>query len=127
MRSGPGTRHLLLALFFVTIALLSKIYRGAAWRAVDAYAGDAAIVASLFHALSALRPAAPPPLRIGIIAAVALLVELFQATEIPVGWNLPRPWSFILGSRYDIYDFFAYALGLSIAWLLDCAVRKRIR
>ncbi len=113
-----------LSLLFLALALFAKFYTGPWQHIADAYFGDLFIVASLYYALSLLKPALKPPIKFSAIAALALLVELFQATGIPASLNLPVPFVFILGTGFDVVDFLYYFTGLALAFLLDVIFLK---
>jgi len=110
---------LLLSCGFLLFAVLSKLYRGPYWAFSDAYIGDVGIVACLYFGLSFAAPGLKPGLKLFLISAVAIFVELFQATGIPKSMNLPAPFVWVLGSHFDPVDFLFYFAGLLIAFFFD--------
>ncbi len=114
----------LLSLVFLALAFLAKFYTGPCWRIADAYFGDIFIVACLYFALSFFQPSLKPLFKLSAIAALAVFVELFQATGVPASLNLPEPFVFILGTGFDPIDFFCYLVGLALAFLSDIAMIK---
>ena len=113
-----------LAAGFLLFAVLSKFYRGPLWIEVNAYVGDIGIVACLYFSLSCFYRTLSPLKKAFIIAAVAILLEWFQSSGIPGSWNLPAPFVWVLGSRFDALDFVFYAIGLIIAVFLDHQIVK---
>jgi hypothetical protein len=116
---------IIFSLLFLAVAISGKIYKGPYHWLADAYLGDLAIVGCLYFWLAFIFPGWRPYIKTITIAAVAITVELFQATDIPKSWNLPKPFVFILGSQYDANDFICYATGLAIAFLLDGLLMKK--
>ena len=57
-----------------------------------------------------------------MIAVFAVAIEFFQATGVPAALQLPRPFVFILGTSYDVFDFLCYLFGLVIAFFLDILI-----
>ena len=112
-------RNGILTFFFLTLAFFSKWYSGPAWRFSDAYLGDVFIVASLYYCLSIFAPGLSRTIKFAAVAALALAVELFQATGIPGSLNLPKPFEFILGTSFDLKDFISYLAGLILAVAVD--------
>ncbi len=110
---------LILAGGFLLFAVLSKLYRGPYRAFSDAYIGDAGIVACLYFGLAAVCPGLKPGVKLIVIGAVALSVELFQGTGIPAALNLPAPFVWALGSKFDPVDFLFYFAGLLIAFFID--------
>ncbi|MBN2411258.1 DUF2809 domain-containing protein [candidate division KSB1 bacterium] len=104
---------------FLLFAILSKLYRGPLWAFSDAYIGDAGIVACLYFGLAAVCPGLKPGGKLIVIGAVALSVELFQGTGIPGSLNLPAPFVWVLGSKFDPVDFLFYFIGLLAAFFID--------
>ena len=117
--AGYKRKCLVAAIVFLALAFLSKLYSGPFWRIADAYFGDVFIVACLYFILSIIFTKIRPLLKFMAIALFATAVELFQATGIPASLELPRPFVFILGTSFDIYDFAFYAVGLMSAVGLD--------
>ena len=110
---------LILFFGFLLFAVLSKLYRGPFWIFSDAYIGDVGIVACLYFGLAFIGPGLKPVYKLFIICAVAVSVESFQATGIPKAMNLPAPFVWVLGSRFDPVDFLFYLAGLLIAFFID--------
>jgi hypothetical protein len=89
------------------------------------YWGDIGIVAALYFALSAVWLRASITMRAGAIFTFAVAVEVFQGTGIPASWNLPSPWVHILGTSFDVTDFYAYAIGIGVAIICDALTIQR--
>ncbi len=109
----------MVSILFLTFAVAGKIYKGHGWQYADAWIGDIGIVGCLYFWLAIFIPRHRPAAKTAVIAVVATAVELFQWTGIPRSWRLPRPFVFILGSRFDPRDFICYAIGLFAAWQVD--------
>lgn len=112
-------RSVYLAVVFLALAFMTKWYAGPYRQFADAYLGDVFIVASLYYCLSIFAPGLSRTKKFAAVAALAVAVELFQATGIPGSLNLPRPFVFILGTGFDVYDFISYLAGLSMALVID--------
>jgi len=110
---------LLLSCGFLLFAVLSKLYRGPFWTFSDAYIGDIGIVACLYFLLALIRPGLKPVYKLIVISIIAVFVELLQLTGFPKSLNLAAPFVWVLGSHFDIFDFFFYFIGLFIAFLID--------
>ncbi|RLD09341.1 hypothetical protein DRI50_12270 [candidate division KSB1 bacterium] len=108
-----------LSVIFLILAFLAKWYAGPFWHIADAYLGDFFIVASLYFCLSLILPGVGRTKKIVAVAALAVVVELFQATGIPRSLHLPKPFEFILGTRFDVKDFISYLAGLMLAAAVD--------
>jgi len=104
---------------FLVFAVLTKLYRGPLHVYIDAWAGDIGIVACLYFILACFFPRLQPVIKGLVIACVAVSVELFQASGIPHSWNLPAPFVWVLGSRFDLMDFGFYFIGIMIALIID--------
>ncbi len=115
-----------LALAFLLCALASKAYHGPYWRLAEAYVGDIFIVACLYFLLTLLRPQWSWMLKSFVIGGIAVAVEAFQASGIPEAWGLPKPFLYILGTKFDPTDFACYAFGLWCAYLCDRFLLKRL-
>ena len=118
-------KYALLSLLFLASAFFTKFYSGPYWRFADAYLGDVFIVACLYFALSIVCESRGALFKFAAIAALAIVVELFQATGIPASLNLPKPFVFILGTSFDPKDFLFYFAGLCLAVVIDFLVVKR--
>ncbi len=109
---------------FLIFAILTKLYRGPLHVYIDAWAGDIGIVACLYFMLACFFPRLQPFIKGLVIACIAVSVELFQASGIPRSWNLPAPFVWVLGSRFDVMDFWFYFIGIIIAFLIDIKLVK---
>ena len=118
--------YLWIAMLALILAILTKLYRGPGWVALNAWAGDVGIVICLFFLLAAIFPGLKPIVKLLIIAFIAVSVECFQGTGIPGSWNLPAPFVWVLGSQFDPRDFIFYAIGLGIAFVLDLKFYGRV-
>ncbi|MBN1999515.1 DUF2809 domain-containing protein [candidate division KSB1 bacterium] len=110
---------ILFSSIFLAFAVAGKVYKGPGWHYADAWMGDIGIVGCLYFGLAVFIPKRRPVTKTAVIAAVATAVEVFQWTGIPRSWNLPRPFVFVLGSRFDPTDFLCYIVGLFAAWQVD--------
>lgn len=126
--SHPVTLRLYYALgciVFLVFAISTKLYSGPGMLWARYYWGDIGIVAALYFALSAVWLRASITMRAGAIFTFAVAVEVFQGTGIPASWNLPSPWVHILGTSFDVTDFYAYAIGIGVAIICDALTIQR--
>gem|GEM_PF-2117597 len=113
-----------LSMLFLAGAFASKYYSGPHFHYIDAYFGDLFIVACLYFWTSIILPSTSLWIKGGMIAAIAVAVELFQLTGLPRSLNLPEPYVFILGSAFDPFDFVYYFIGILMAVIMDMLLNK---
>ena len=107
------------------LGILTKYYRGPFWRIVDGSLADILIVMFLYFCIIFIWKSIAPVYPAVSVFCYALFIEFFQLTGIPQSWRLPPPWVHIFGSKFDVTDVFAYAIGITLAVLLDiCILRK---
>ncbi len=107
------------ALACLAAAFASKYYQGPGNAFSEAYLGDFFVVGVFYFLVGAAAHSMRPFAKAAAIALFAAAVELFQASGIPASWNLPRPFTFLLGTSFDPLDFLFYALGLTAAVAAD--------
>lgn len=118
---------LLVSLVALGLAFGSKFYRGPNWQFSNARLGDVFIVICLFFWLAIGWPRLSTGVKALVIAIVATVVEFLQLTGLPARLNLSEPFVFVLGTSFDARDFIAYAVGLTLAVLIDVRVIKGVR
>lgn len=99
------------------------VYRGPGWTFWRYYVGDVVAVAFVYFGLSFFWAGALP-VRVGLVAAVAVMVEVFQGLHL-----MPKDASpvvqVLLGSSFDWGDFLAYGVGLAGAVAVDVWLFKK--
>ena len=101
------------------LALWSKYYSGPYHTFADAWLGDVFIVICLYFWLALAFPRFTILIKFLAIALLATGVELLQLSGWPASLNVPEPFVFILGTSFDPKDFLCYAIGLTLAAVLD--------
>ncbi len=115
-------RTFLLLLLVVAAGLASRLLHTGT-PLLDKYPGDALYAVMVFLLLRLVFTRADSARLIAAAAAVMLGLELFQLTDIPLGWSrhaaLPvRLAGRLLGTAFSWLDLLAYAAGLAAAWTL---------
>ena len=109
----PAVGSLLAGLAILVYAALA----GPGWQFFRFYMGDVVAVAFLYFVLS-LFWLSPMYLRAAMIGAIAVSIELAQLFGLT-----PKNGNFIteiaLGSHFELWDFVAYAVGLTLAMAIE--------
>ncbi|KQR52647.1 hypothetical protein ASF88_14170 [Leifsonia sp. Leaf336] len=91
-----------------------------------AFAGDALYAVLMVVLVALVAPRVPSLAAGGIALAVCVGVELLQLTGVPAQLSAAIPGvELVLGSTFQATDLVAYAIGATIATVLDLVVRRR--
>jgi hypothetical protein len=115
--------HLAAGGAFLAAGLFVLFYRGPGWRFTRGTLGDLFVVGFLYHLLS-LCWRGPMAARAGAIAVLAVGIELAQWARLFTS-RPSDPLVVVTGSTFDVWDLVAYAVGLTLAVLLEGRWRKR--
>lgn len=115
--------HLAAGGAFLLAGLFVLVYRGPGWRFTRGTLGDLFVVGFLYHLLS-LFWRGPAAARAGAIAVLAVGIELAQWARI-VTPRPSEPLVVVTGSTFDAGDLLAYAIGLTLAVLLEWRWSRR--
>jgi hypothetical protein len=97
-------------------------YRGPGWRFTRGTLGDLFVVGVLYHLLSLFWRGSTAA-RASVIAGVALGVELAQGAGI-FNAKPSDPLVIVTGSTFDVWDLLAYAVGITLAVMLEWGWRR---
>jgi hypothetical protein len=125
MKGSYRVQALVFCALFMGFAIASKLYRGPGMQFSAWYLGDVGIVASLYFALSVVKPNWHPLVKWLAVFLFATAVELYQLSGIPVSWNLEGPVVHVFGTSWDVRDFIAYIAGLLIALAVDWPLKLK--
>lgn len=116
------------AVVTATIALGLWVHRGGVTLSVDArdVAGDAIWAMMMTWCVAAAAPAVRLPARGGLAFGICAAVETSQLIHTPPldAVRATTLGSLVLGSGFDPRDFAAYALGVTVATLLEWTTRR---
>lgn len=113
-----------ISFFYLFLAVASKFYTGPFEKIATIYLGDLFIVGWLYFFVVAICPVFRPLLTGGIVFALSVLAELFQATGIPSWPGIPSWIVFWTGSVFDPIDILVYAVGVLLAISCDVFLRR---
>jgi len=109
--------HLAAGCAFLAAGLFVLFYRGPGWRFTRGTLGDLFVVGFLYHLLS-LFWRGPAAARASTIAVLAVGIELAQWARI-FTTRASDPLVVVTGSTFDVWDLLAYAVGLTLAVMLE--------
>ncbi len=125
MKGSYRVQALVFCALFMGFAIASKLYRGPGMQFSAWYLGDVGIVASLYFALSVVKPIWHPLVKWLAVFLFATAVEFYQLSGIPLSWNLEGPVVHVFGTSWDVRDFIAYIAGLLIALAVDWPLKTK--
>lgn len=114
--------HLAAGGAFLAAGLFALFYRGPGWRFTRGTLGDLFVVGFLYHLLS-LFWRGPAAARAGAIAVLAVGIEMAQWARV-FTTRPSDPLVVVTGSTFDVWDLLSYAVGLTLAVMLERGWRR---
>jgi len=124
----PRIFYLISGIVVVLIGVASRVLH-TGLVAIDKYLGDVLYAVLVYILLGIARPGMAPARKALAACALMVAIEAFQLTQIPArmaksGTLALKFGAIILGTSFSWYDLLAYALGILLIFVIDCAGRK---